>query len=61
MDQNVAIVVWVVFPALALVWAQVSLWHRRRVLRQARPPGSLPVARLASSADPVKPHSAIAS
>lgn len=32
MDQNVAFVVWLGIPVLTLVWAQVSLWHRRRVL-----------------------------
>jgi hypothetical protein len=59
MDQNVAFVVWAGIAVLALAWAQVSLWHLRRVLSQPRRSSGWQVARHASSTNPAKPHSAM--
>jgi hypothetical protein len=53
MDQGVELSVWIGIAGLALVWANVHLWHTGRVLNRPRQGTHVPEVRLAPAAVPV--------
>lgn len=44
--QNIELIVWIGLAVLALVGADIGLWHARRVLSQIRPDTSVRVIRV---------------